>query len=63
MAEAIAWAEINPGVLDEEALAMIALRGSAKAFLLRLQGLLPRMQGWLLALLDNPLCVPLYFRK
>ena len=53
MAEAIAWAQINPGVLDEEALAMISLRGSAQAFMLRLQGLLPRMQGLLLAFFIN----------
>lgn len=55
MAEAIAWAQINPGVLDEEALAMISLRVSAQAFRLRLQGLLPRMQALFLALLGNPL--------
>ena len=50
MAEAIAWADINPGVLDEERLAMIALRGAVHAFLLGLQGLLPRMQGVILLL-------------
>ena len=48
MAEAIAWADINPGVLDGERLAMLSLRDAVHAFLLRLQGLLPRMQGVIL---------------
>jgi len=56
MAEAIAWAQINPGVLDEEALAIIALRDSAQAFLLRLQEFLPRMQGLLLAFFSDHWC-------
>ena len=45
MAEAIAWAAINPGVLDEERLVRLSLRDAVHAFLLGLQGLLPRMQG------------------
>ena len=56
MAEAIAWAQINPGVLDEEALAMIALGDSVQAFMLRWQELLPRMQGLLLAFFSDHWC-------
>jgi hypothetical protein len=47
MAEAIAWADINPGVLDEERLAMLSLRDALQRFVLRLQELLPRMQRML----------------
>jgi hypothetical protein len=42
-----AWADINPGVLDEERLAMLSLRDALQGFVLRLQELLPRMQRML----------------
>jgi len=48
MAEAIAWAAINPGVLDEEQPEMLSLRDALQAFLLSLQGLLPQLQGMIL---------------
>jgi hypothetical protein len=44
MAEASAWAEINPGVLNEERLVVLALRDAVQAFWLGLQALLPQMQ-------------------
>jgi hypothetical protein len=44
MAEAIAWADVNPGVLDEERLVVLSLRDAIQGFVLRLQGLMPRMQ-------------------
>jgi hypothetical protein len=44
MAEAIAWADVNPGVLDEEKLVLLSLRDAIQGFVLRLQGLVPRMQ-------------------
>jgi hypothetical protein len=47
MAEAIAWADINPGVLDEEKLAMLSLRDALQGFVLQLQGMQPRMQRML----------------
>jgi hypothetical protein len=47
MAEAIAWADINPGVLDEERLVVLSLRDAIQGFIVRLQGLVPRMQKML----------------
>jgi hypothetical protein len=47
MAEAIAWADVNPGVLEEEGLAVLFLRDALQGFVLRLQGLVPRIQGML----------------
>jgi hypothetical protein len=44
MAEATAWADVNPGVLDEERLVALSLRDALQDFVLRLQGLVPRMQ-------------------
>jgi hypothetical protein len=44
MAEAIAWADVNPGVLDEERLGVLSLRDELQSFVLRLQGLVPQMQ-------------------
>jgi hypothetical protein len=44
MAEAIAWADVNPGVLDEEGMMVLSLRDAIQGFVLHLQGLVPQMQ-------------------
>jgi hypothetical protein len=47
VAEAIAWAEINPGALDERSLVAITLNKAAQVFWASLRQFLPRIQ-WML---------------